>query len=84
MPKDTLEKLPILEKLDFIKSGQNIVLAGNPGTGKTHIAVDLGVKTCLQGHKVLFTTVHRLLTQLRESILNVPFDKLSSGLRTMT
>lgn len=67
LPKDALEKLPILEKLDFIKSGQNIVLAGNPGTGKTHIAVGLGLKACLQGYKVLFTTVHRLLTQLRES-----------------
>ena len=67
LPLDAQDKLPILEKLDFIKSGQNVVLAGNPGTGKTHIAVGLGLKACLQGYKVLFTTVHRLLTQLRES-----------------
>jgi len=67
LPKDAFEKLPLLERLDFIKNGQNIILAGNPGTGKTHIAVGLGLKACLQGYKVLFTTVHRLLTQLRES-----------------
>jgi len=67
LPTDAALKLPVLERLDFIKSGQNIVLAGNPGTGKTHIAVGLGLKACLQGYKVLFTTVHRLLTQLRES-----------------
>lgn len=42
-------------------------MAGNPGTGKTHIAVGLGLKACLQGYKVLFTTIHKLLTQLRES-----------------
>jgi DNA replication protein DnaC len=68
LPSDANEKLTLLERLDFIESGQNIVLAGNPGTGKTHIAVGLGLKACMQGYKVLFTTVHRLLTQLRESL----------------
>jgi len=67
LPADAATKLPVLERLDFINAGQNIVLAGNPGTGKTHIAIGLGLKACLQGYKVLFTTVHRLLTQLRES-----------------
>ena len=57
----------MLERLDFVASGRNIILAGNPGTGKTHIATGLGLKACLQGYKVYFTTVHRLLTQLRES-----------------
>jgi DNA replication protein DnaC len=67
LPTDAFEKLPLLERLDFIESAQNIILAGNPGTGKTHIAVGLGLKACLKGYKVMFTTVHKLLTQLRES-----------------
>ncbi len=67
LPPDAKDKLTLLERLDFIESGQNIILAGNPGTGKTHIAVGLGLKACLNGYKVLFTSVHRLLTQLRES-----------------
>lgn len=67
LPVDAIEQLPLLERLDFIKSGRNVVLAGNPGTGKTHIATGLGLKACMQGYKVLFTSVHRLLTQLRES-----------------
>jgi DNA replication protein DnaC len=67
LPENAAEKLSFLERLDFIKSGQNIVLSGNPGTGKTHIAVGLGIKACMQGYKVLFTSVHKLLTQLRES-----------------
>lgn len=67
LPVDAIEKLTLLERLDFIGSGQNIILAGNPGTGKTHIATGLGLKACTQGYRVLFTTVHRLLTQLRES-----------------
>jgi len=61
------QKLPLLERLDFIKEGQNIVLAGNPGTGKTHIATGLGIKACQHNYKVLFTTVPRLITQLREA-----------------
>ena len=67
LPTDANNKLPLLERLDFIESGQNIILAGNPGTCKTHIAVGLGLKACMQGHKVLFTSVHKLLTQIRES-----------------
>jgi len=67
LPEDAGKKLPILERLDFINTGQNIVFAGNPGTGKTHLAVGLGLKACMQGYKVYFTTVHKLLTQLRES-----------------
>jgi DNA replication protein DnaC len=67
LPPAAQKKLPILERLDFIGSAQNVILAGNPGTGKTHIAIGLGLKACIQGYKVLFTTVHRLLTQLPEA-----------------
>ena len=67
LPADAVEKLPVLETLDFIKSGQNVILGGSPGTGKTHIAIGLGIKACQAGHTVLFTTVSRLLTQIRES-----------------
>lgn len=67
LPLAAQQKLPLLERLDFIGEGQNVILAGNPGTGKTHIAIGLGLKACMKGYKVLFTSVHGLLTQLRES-----------------
>ncbi len=67
MPDDAKNKLPDLEKLDFIAQGRNIIFAGNPGTGKTHISIALGIKACLSGYKVLFTTVPRLITQIKES-----------------
>lgn len=44
MPKEAQVILPELETLDFIREGRNIVLYGNPGTGKTHIATALGIK----------------------------------------
>jgi len=67
LPEDACLKLPELERLDFIKTGQNIIFSGNPGTGKTHLATALGILACQQGYRVLFTTVPRLLTQIRES-----------------
>ncbi|HHJ11479.1 MAG TPA: AAA family ATPase [Bacteroidetes bacterium] len=78
LPKDAAEKLPILERLDFIAGGENIILAGNPGTGKTHIATGLGLKACMQGYKVLFVTIHKLLTQLRESHAQKTLRQLES------
>jgi DNA replication protein DnaC len=66
LPQDAITKLPVLETLEFIDAGSNVILGGSPGTGKTHIAIGLGIKACEKGHTVLFTTVSRLLTQIRE------------------
>ncbi|MCP4055178.1 MAG: ATP-binding protein, partial [Mesoflavibacter sp.] len=67
LPGDAKTKLQELETLDFIKYGRNIIFAGNPGTGKTHMAIGLGIKACLSDYKVHFTTVSRLITQIKES-----------------
>lgn len=66
LPENAREKLPLLKSLDFITNGQNIILAGNPGTGKTHLATSLGIEACEKGYKVLFVTVSHLITQIRE------------------
>ena len=42
-------------------------MTGNPGTGKTHTAIGLGVKVCEQGYRVLYTTIPYLVTELKES-----------------
>ena len=67
LPADGRNLLPELETLDFIREGRNIVMYGNPGTGKTHIAIGLGIKACMEGYNVYFTTVPHLLTQIREA-----------------
>jgi len=67
LPVEAQGKINELSSLEFIKQGQNIILAGNPGTGKTHIAISLGIKACQEDYKVLFTTVPRLITKLKES-----------------
>jgi DNA replication protein DnaC len=66
LPEDGRARLPELETLEFIKEGRNIICGGSPGTGKTHIAIGLGIKACMQGYSVMFTQVSKLLTQIRE------------------
>lgn len=66
LPPAMSHRLPELESLKFIENGQNIILTGNPGTGKTHTAIGLGLKACEAGYKVLFTTVPLLITELKE------------------
>ena len=67
LPEDARKKFKTLASLEFIQSGKNIILAGNPVTGKTHLAIGSGIKACLEGYRVLFTTVPLLVNQLKES-----------------
>lgn len=53
--------------LDFIKAHQNIIFAGNPGTGKTHMSIGLGVKACMVGYNVYFIHVPDLIIALKEA-----------------
>lgn len=67
LPQDAKDKVKTFSSLDFIETGQNIILAGNPGTGKTHMAIGIGIKACTRGYKVLFTTIPLLVNELKES-----------------
>lgn len=67
LPEDARNKVKAVSSLEFIETGQNIILAGNPGTGKTHMAIGIGVKACSAGYKVLFTTIPLLVNELKES-----------------
>lgn len=67
LPEDARAALPTLRTLDFVRKGRNAVLYGNPGTGKTHTAIALGIEACSQGMTVMFTSVPRLITQVREA-----------------
>ncbi len=66
LPEDANKKLGTLKTLDFIRNKQNVILAGNPGTGKTHIATGLGIMACMEGYKVLYISVPSFVTQLKE------------------
>lgn len=52
---------------EYLAKRENILLVGNPGTGKTHPAWALGFAACRQGKRVRFYTTTGLVTQLLEA-----------------
>lgn len=70
LPQDAREKLTELSSLKFIEDNRNIILSGNPGTGKTHLAIGLAIKACQQDYSVYFTTIPRLINQINEARSN--------------
>ena len=57
-----------LAACDFIKKRQNVVMIGNPGSGKTHISIALGMKACYSGFNVRFYTAVNLANELAEAV----------------
>ncbi len=55
-----------LQSADFIEKKQNLILYGNVGTGKTHLATAIGVNACNQGKEVKFFRTAALVNYLSE------------------
>src|ERR1017187_5145338 len=61
---------PLVRELlrgEYITKKENVLLVGNAGTGKTHLATALGFAACSQGKRVRFYTTTGLVTQLLEA-----------------
>jgi DNA replication protein DnaC len=65
----TLDKRPVLKlfKGQYLEMGENIVFIGGQGTGKTHLAIALGVQACNDTKRVYFVTAADLIHQLLEA-----------------
>jgi DNA replication protein DnaC len=51
---------------EYLDQRENVLLIGNPETGKTHLACALTLSACAQGKKIRFHTATDLITQLLE------------------
>lgn len=56
-----------LARCDYIDRRENVLALGNSGTGKTHIALALGLAACQKGYRVRFATAAGLVHELMEA-----------------
>ena len=63
-PSIDRKQLQTLASCHFIEHGDNVIVLGPPGVGKTHLAVSLGLKAIENGYRVLFTTAANLIAVL--------------------
>ena len=61
---------------DFIDRCENILIFGNPGTGKTHLGIGLAREWCMRGRKVLFRTAAALVQDLLVAKKALELNKL--------
>jgi DNA replication protein DnaC len=56
-----------LSRGEWIEKRENVIFLGNPGTGKTHLAMALGLAACQKGYNVRFVTAAGLVNALVEA-----------------
>ena len=77
-----LNKPKILElaRGEWISEHANCCLVGSVGTGKTHLAIALGLAACRQGQRVRFFTAANLVTRLEEAQKQYQLDRFLAQL----
>lgn len=67
IPSVPKQKILEMARGAWVEEHANCCLIGNAGTGKTHLAIALGLAACRLGRRVKFVTAANLVTQLEEA-----------------
>ena len=68
LPADIVREVRRLETLEFMEAGSNVILLGNPGVGKTALAIAIGTKVCNENKRVSFINVSDLVIRIKEAM----------------
>ena len=80
-PKIRKKRILDLARCGFLEKRENVVLAGPPGVGKTHLAVALGREACRRGKRVKFFTAAGLATRYAEARSEREVQRLEAHIR---
>ena len=69
------QKVLELSRCEWVRQCSNVCLLGQPGTGKTHLSIGLGLSACREGIKTKFFTAASLVTQLEEAQKQYTLDR---------
>lgn len=64
IPSLNKSRVLTLAQGEFVEKHQNVLMVGNSGTGKSHLAVALGLQMIQQGYRVKFITASQLVEEL--------------------
>lgn len=67
LPEDGRKAVSELKSLGFVQDHRNVILVGNSGTGKTHLAIAAGVLACEHNYRVMFRTTAGLVNEMTEA-----------------
>ncbi|MEK7316523.1 MAG: IS21-like element helper ATPase IstB [Candidatus Eisenbacteria bacterium] len=74
-PSIDKKQIQTIASCHFIEPGENVVLLGPPGVGKTHLAVGLGLKAIEKGYRVFFTTAAAMIAALSKALAEGRLDE---------
>ena len=75
LPQSVNRQLSALIEGDFLDRAENLLVFGNPGSGKTHLVCALGHELILQSRRVLFSTCALLVQRLLRAKLELTLEK---------
>lgn len=67
LPQLNRQQVMELAQGNYLEQAETVLLVGNPGLGKTHIATGLGLAACRQDRRVRFYSVTHLINELQDA-----------------
>ncbi len=79
-PKIPKAKIVDLSTCNFIHKHENVLLVGQAGTGKSHIAQSIGNRACRQGYSTTFLSAQKMFSSLKAARADNSFEKAIENL----
>ncbi|MEO6328935.1 MAG: ATP-binding protein, partial [Ginsengibacter sp.] len=80
----TKQQLAILIEGRYLEQGENILITGATGCGKSYLACALGHQACMLGYKTTYLNMNRLIEKVTLSKLDGSYIKLLNHLERQT